>query len=259
MKKIILGLSIGLASVTSWSACTYNFDATQAQLDQLAPGLGLTTISGQKIELTISPTSTPKGVFGMSKAIAAKRIQLNDPGKQVEGDKSIPTQGIFAFEYKVKVPTFLLANNESILSWPGMVSGINGNDAFGIMVTYNNNFAGTYTPNGFGVGIYDKTFVLASKTLPTQNTADGYQKIGIYINQDTKKVGVIFNGVDQGYIGSFNTKVDNLSFLHDIQHTVIANNSTAIGQQLSLELITDRSKFQFTYPTGTKDICGTTL
>ncbi|WP_173910761.1 DUF4882 family protein [Acinetobacter sp. Marseille-Q1618] len=90
MKKIILGLSIGLASVTAWSACTYNFDATQAQLNILYGGAPNGTlypnVTGQKFGFNLL-AGLPVGASGayrvhaaaskayLDKAIAAQSTQ----------------------------------------------------------------------------------------------------------------------------------------------------------------------------------------
>ncbi|ENW07243.1 hypothetical protein [Acinetobacter beijerinckii] len=66
MKKIIISLAFGLASVNSWSICAYNLDATQADLQsQLSERFPSVTGS----EVSYSTTLTNKIYSAMSKSI----------------------------------------------------------------------------------------------------------------------------------------------------------------------------------------------
>ncbi|RYZ87680.1 MAG: DUF4882 domain-containing protein [Moraxellaceae bacterium] len=94
-------------------------------------------------------------------------------------------------------------------------------------------------------------------TLPV--TTGTYQRLGLYINQSTQQVGVIFNGTNYGYIGSFANKASALAFGVSILENAIASNSSTLGTTISYELITDGSQLSFSYPTGSKDVCGNTL
>ncbi|OTG67668.1 DUF4882 family protein [Acinetobacter silvestris] len=91
--------------------------------------------------------------------------------------------------------------------------------------------------------------------VPVTSTSDGYQQIGIYINQNTKQMGVIYNGVNKGYISTHPQKIANLSFEMNMSSYGVEATSPNIGKDLSVDLITDKSKFSFIYPVGTKDIC----
>lgn len=95
--------------------------------------------------------------------------------------------------------------------------------------------------------------------LPLTSTTDGYQKIGIYVNQDTKQVGVIYNGVNKGYVSTNPSKINSLAFTNGMAYYGTDSTSPNIGKVHSVELITDKNQFQFTYPTGTKDICGNVI
>ncbi|WP_433848258.1 DUF4882 family protein [Acinetobacter proteolyticus] len=90
-------------------------------------------------------------------------------------------------------------------------------------------------------------------------TSNGYQRLGVYVNQTTKQIGLIFNGMNSGYIRSFANKLDSFAFANMAGQYGIPTGSPTIGQNISIELITDHAGLQFTYPTGTKDICGNTI
>lgn len=44
-----------------------------------------------------------------------------------------------------------------------------------------------------------------------------------------------------------------------IEEGFYTSNSSSLGKEISYEIVSDHSKLQFTYPTGTTDICGTPL
>ncbi|EEH68133.1 DUF4882 family protein [Acinetobacter haemolyticus] len=108
-----------------------------------------------------------------------------------------------------------------------------------------------YSYDGSGI-TYDKFFEVSA-------TPTGYQRLGVYINQDTKQVGAIFNGINYGYVGTASTKPVNYFFEMNLGQYAIPAGNPVIGQEISQELVLDRSQLQFTYPAGTKDLCGTVL
>lgn len=86
-----------------------------------------------------------------------------------------------------------------------------------------------------------------------------YHRLGIYINQNTKQVGFIINGVDQGYQGTLPAPLKNIGF--DIRSSVSSDRDGTFSEKLaglefSSELITDRNALQFSYPQGATDKCG---
>jgi len=88
---------------------------------------------------------------------------------------------------------------------------------------------------------------------------DGKVKVGIYINQSSKQIGYIINGTNYGYLNIHIEKpINSIGYLATINQTEKIN-SLLIGKNIGLQLITDHSKMQLTYPTGAKDICGNTL
>ncbi len=74
------------------------------------------------------------------------------------------------------------------------------------------------------------------------------------LNISPNQVGLIFNHQNYGYIGTLPSKLDNLFFMIPVVYGNIA--ASDLNQEVSIELVTDKSKFKNTYPTGTKDICG---
>ncbi len=90
----------------------------------------------------------------------------------------------------------------------------------------------------------------------TDNTNE-YQRLGVYINQDTNQVGFISNGVDEGYQFKLPGALQKIAFSMNGNINILSTN--LFGQELSNELITDRTALQFNYPQGTTDICGNAI
>ncbi|NNP75565.1 DUF4882 domain-containing protein [Acinetobacter sp. Ac_3412] len=254
MKKIILGTLISAVSISStFAACTYNFDATQAQITTAFAGFQkFPAISGQKTSFTVAAT-----------AENSQQMFIAANGNAISGQNNgsnVPQSGIFAYEYKVKVPTILLTNNEQIFMYPNYADAYYSNGKGQIVALYANHLQGSTTPNKvmFAVGstVDGATGMIE---LPVTSTSDGYQNIGIYVNQDTKQVGVIFNGVNKGYVSTNPNKIISLAFTNGMAYYGIDSTSPNIGNVYSIELITDSTKLTQTYPTGTKDICGNTI
>jgi hypothetical protein len=253
MKKLTIALATGLMSMSGWSACTYDFNATQAQISTVFSGFQkFPNIVGQIASTTIAAT------------------QLNSPlmyvaanGNAITGQSNgsaVPQNGVFAYEYKFKLPATLLQNKEQMILYPNYADAYYGSKKGQIIVMYANHLEGSVNPNNV-------SFVIGSTLdgatglieVPVSGTSDGYQKIGIYVNQDTKQVGVIYNGVNKGYISTNPDKINSLSFTSGLTYYGIDSLSPNIGKVHSIELITDKNQFQFTYPSGTKDICGNTI
>ena len=101
-----------------------------------------------------------------------------------------------------------------------------------------------------------KSLVSLLSFKPQKNT-DGYQNIGIYINQNSQQIGLIANGVNHGYVYNYPSKLKNIYFSFIALHRDIS--AIDINKEFSIELITDAKKLKNNYPTGTTDICGTKI
>lgn len=253
MKKNSIALLSSMMSISGWSACTYNFDATQKQISSTSDFSGLEkfpSIVNQKTSFTIKENIDSLGF------IAANGDHLTNKGKGVE----VPKEGIFAYEYKIKVPTELLNDREAMTMYPNFADAYYDGGKDQIIVMYLNHLIGSTTPNkiGFGLGVFSQESPQAIE-LPVTNTSDGYQNIGIYINQNTNQIGFIYNGVNKGYLTNTPSKITNLAFQNSMGYGGFKPNSPHIGKTYSIELITDASKMKFSYPTGTTDICGSMI
>lgn len=271
MKKITLAIFTSFLGITNaYSAvCEYKFDATTEQvitvnqqsgnpqaLDSLIIGR-FPQQSGSKVSFKLTASNTTFMAFNSKQTNALKDLFLGNSTVAV-GDQIIPSTGIIAFEFNFKVPN-ILKEKGRLIFLPIMISGKSqDNKQTSIIINYMNNPDETNTTNFFGAffqhGSSSITPDHLTSPLHEQNTLDGHQRMGIYINQSTNQVGLIFNHQNYGYIGTLPSKLDNLFFMIPAGYGNIS--ASDLNQEVSIELVTDKSKFKNTYPTGIKDICG---
>jgi len=267
-----------LAQTTSLNSsapvCKYNFDATQEDFDlwnsehsDYLPMKIFPLITGQKFGFKVEPRLESE--YGDLDYVAISKANLNSTNDI--GDITIPHTGIIAFEMEHKIPVSALGNsslgNSTYYSSSIAFSGITNN---GYTVRSNYWFdMGSYDPD-FGENparlSYSVAYRLSDNSGPDNpyykgqnmtNNANGYQRLGIYINQNTKQVGFILNGVDQGYQSTLPAPLENIRFSASSGISIYSNQ--LFGQELSNELITDRHALQFSYPQGTTDMCGNAI
>lgn len=260
-------------SLNSAPVCQYNFDATQQDYDVWSnenPGYVplsiFPSITGQKFSLKVEPR--PESEYGYIDYVARSKASLNSSNDI--GDLTIPHTGIIAFEMEFKIPTITLVNsgfeNNAYMS-SIYFTGVT-NNGYSVRSSYGFEM-GTYDPD-FGENpprlSYSVAYRVSDNSGPdhsyyksqnmTNNTQE-YQRLGIYINQNTRQVGFIFNGVDQGYQSSLPAPLENISF--SVASSISVYSNQLFGQELFNELITDRNALQFNYPQGTTDMCGNAI
>ena len=264
--------SFSLRNFSQPQMCQYNFDATQQDYDvwnlqnpEYIPITSFPIIDDQKFGLIVS--SMPIDEEAYSDYLAVSKAQLGSINDNGQGDHILPATGIIAFEMELKIPTPPPTVDSSFMS-SFLITGTTNN---GYAISSGFGFqSGTYDPD-FGENPPDLTYSLRyqlsdgtgpttvdyyKNTKVTSNT-NNYQRLGIYINQLTKKVGFIFNGVDQGYQSTLPAALENIGF--NVSSSIWMHSSYLDGQELSSELITDRNALQFNYPQGTTDICGNAI
>jgi len=265
-----------LAQTTSLNSsapvCKYNFDVTQEDFDLWNneypdfPKKIFPLITGQKFSFTVEPR--PESEYGNLDYIAINKASLNSTNDI--GDFTLPHTGIIAFEMELKVPTIALGNssfgNSSYVSGIGFI-GVT-NNGYSVRSSYGFDM-GTYDPD-FGENpprlSYSVAYRLSDNNGPdnpyyksqnmTNNTKE-YQRLGIYINQNTRQVGFIINGVDQGYKSTLPAPLENIRF--SVLSGISIYSEQSFTQELSNELITDRNALKFNYPQGTTDMCGNSI
>lgn len=258
---------------SSAPVCQYNFDATQEDYDVWSnenPGYVplsiFPLITGQKFSLKVEPR--PESDYGYIDYVARSKASLNSSNDI--GDLTLPHTGIIAFEMEFKIPTITLVNsgfeNNAYMSsiyFTGVTNnGYSVRSSYGFeMGTYDPDFGENPTRLSYSVAyrVSDNSGPDHSyyKSQNMTNNTQEYQRLGIYINQNSRQVGFIFNGVDQGYQSSLPAPLENISF--SVASSISVYSNQLFGQELSNELITDRNALQFNYPQGTTDMCGNAI
>lgn len=270
MRKILLGILVGVISATSWGACSYNFDLTQLQIDTYN-----NTHSRKKELMTTINTSAQKGT-SVIKLIGNPTVdQVLASGATLNNtpDKTVVNNGIIAFESEIDTSQLqsILAGSTQEIQQMGFVMA--GSSASGMELGVNlsqslvNNSPSSANGNHLVIigGSYNYTNGQSTlkdidpRSFSIQVPSDGKVRFGIYINQQSKQIGFIVNGVNYGYMNVIaNNPITKIGFLAEVQGAP-STNSKFIGKSVSLKLITDRTQMTQAYPTGTKDICGNTI
>ncbi|EPG37856.1 DUF4882 family protein [Acinetobacter colistiniresistens] len=263
MKKlstVILGslLSIGSAS----GACRYDLDATAAQISAMPttiPNLKFPTVTGQRSAFQVTSnkldTYNVKMFFAAS-ANTAQQMAINN--QILVGDKNIAPSGQIAFEFLINNFSDTLVTSNTFIAIGYNIILTDTANALKLANIYviNDSVSGSYIKVNFSDmnGGNDTTniYPIAISSIPGL-------RIGMFINQNTKQIGLNINGINKGYITSFNGIPSKLSFLTSGYTMYVKNNDPNIGQTISGELVTDKNKMGLTYAPSTTDICGTTL
>ncbi|WP_151763825.1 DUF4882 family protein [Acinetobacter nosocomialis] len=287
MKKIILATIIGISGMNnSFAECTYSFDANQQDIKAFevansahaasyryaepVANLNIANQSGYDV-IQYYSNKNVDSLFTSKKYIQFKTQYPSDtPDNVVIVDKAIGSSDIFAQEFIFDVNNLKvnLGNNSQMYEYGFIITGSSESKVeltLNLMFAKGNNYSGvlngdaiaslgaTYKSDGNG----HLTYLSANRTNnPVEVPADGKVRVGIYVNQNTKQVGYIINGVNYGYLNlTMEKKLKYISFMGAINQDHFAN-SALTGKTVGLQLVTDKSKMQFTYPTGAKDICG---
>ncbi len=270
----------------SFAECTYSFDANQQDIKAFevansahaasyryaepVANLNIANQSGYDV-IQYYSNKNVDSLFTSKKYIQFKTQYPSDtPDNVVIVDKAIGSSDIFAQEFIFDVNNLKvnLGNNSQMYEYGFIITGSSESKVeltLNLMFAKGNNYSGvlngdaiaslgaTYKSDGNG----HLTYLSANRTNnPVEVPADGKVRVGIYVNQNTKQVGYIINGVNYGYLNlTMEKKLKYISFMGAINQDHFAN-SALTGKTVGLQLVTDKSKMQFTYPTGAKDICG---
>lgn len=254
-------------SPNSAPVCQYNFDATQEDFDiwntqdpDRPPMKIFPLINGQKFGFKVEPVTEDN--YGYLDYNAKSKTKMNSPS--YEGDFLLPNKGIVAFEMELKVP--ILSSSSSSYSTDISFNGITDNNYtirsnyhFDIGVhdfEFGENPPRLYHSVSSEMGDYEFFDNYFKDKKMTDNTNE-YQRLGIYINQDTNQVGFISNGVDEGYQFKLPGALQKIAFT--VEGIAYIESTNLFGYEFSNELITDRNALQFNYPQGTTDMCGNTI
>ncbi|WP_445534912.1 DUF4882 family protein [Acinetobacter sp. G18] len=277
MNKIILGLLITSGiSVNTYAACTYSFDATQAQVDAVNAAGGRQiklmfpiSIAEQKGTATITYVgSTPVDqVVTSSKLIGIASSQTPLVDKAVVGTNIVATEFVFdasnlknvvlGDSYETQQMAFQILGASNLKNEISIDLGyaLMNKDSTRADGSYVSLLGITRTRDSSGSIVVKD---IAQKTIPITLPSDGKVRVGLYFNQVSKQVGYIINGTNYGYLNLIaENALKNIGF-NGVGLQSPNPNSKFLGKTVSVQLITSKANMQFTYPTGTTDICGST-
>ncbi|MBJ9425738.1 DUF4882 family protein [Acinetobacter seifertii] len=290
MKKIILATIIGMSATSnSFAECTYNFDASLQDLKAFETAKAGNSTNYRYVEQVANINNANQSGYDVIRYYSNKNVDtflaskkyiqfktqypFDTPDNVVIVDKAIGSADIFVQEFIFDVNNLKvnLGNNSQMYEYGFIITGSSESKVeltLNLMFAKGNNYSGvldgdaiaslgaTYKSDGNGY----LTYLSANRTNnPVQVPADGKVRVGIYVNQNTKQVGYIINGMNYGYLNlTMENKLKYMSFMGAINQDHFAN-SALTGKMVGLQLVTDKSKMQFTYPTGAKDICGVAL
>lgn len=231
MKKIILATIIGISGMNnSFAECTYSFDANQQDIKAFevansahaasyryaepVANLNIANQSGYDV-IQYYSNKNVDSLFTSKKYIQFKTQYPSDtPDNVVIVDKAIGSSDIFAQEFIFDVNNLKvnLGNNSQMYEYGFIITGSSESKVeltLNLMFAKGNNYSGvlngdaiaslgaTYKSDGNG----HLTYLSANRTNnPVEVPADGKVRVGIYVNQNTKQVGYIINGVNYGYL-----------------------------------------------------------
>lgn len=252
MKKYVIatGLVSLFTAAQATAACPYALDATASDYTAIGatpfPSINQTSQDGS---YSVSTTSATRSA--LSHALATTGT----------ADATVPSSGIFAFEnYLVNFPTSA-PQNGGVLN-AGLV-GLLTSSTEGIQLSaYLISGSGLSPNTSLNVVVYNPaTAQIDSQSYPVSLPISGNFRVGFYVNQSSKQIGVIVDGVDKGYLSfTFQNTIQKIGFQpFSFSNSSIHSSDPVIGQTVKTRLVTDASQVLFSYPSGAKDICGNTI
>lgn len=268
-----LSLLLLLSSPTFASCvgdCPYFLDSNASGLGRVASD-SFDSVSGQSAKYNIAATgaklygaTSPSGRTAIGNAISTGNPQ---------GDVSLPSSGIVAFEFAVdQFPasgpsnsgtTLTLSSGVTTGNWDGV------NTPTGDFMEYG--LALKLTPSGASVLLLGITFNSGTQAIAIKSSSASLPlaanyRVGFYINMGTRRFGYTVNGVDQGYVKDLSNNymtvpsaVSALSLFAGGSTSGVQSTDTLLGQAIGGRLITAAADMTQPFPSGAKDICGNTI
>lgn len=276
MNKVFFSLLTGLMLSSQVSAeCSYTLDVTQAQIDannvaggresKLFPIINLVDQKGVGLveyQYYVAPDQ-----IATSKAAMNNMVNIDIPikDKKILGTNIIATEIVFDVS---DLQNINLGNSSELLQ---LTTGILSSSTIKNELDINLGYSLINNYDGFNDGGQLTILAASTKLNAGGNTvmkdvdrkvhninppANGKVVLGIYINQVSKQIGYIVNGINYGYLNiNFENPLKDIIFNLALQQ---GTNPTSkfLGKKPSIQLITDKAKLTQTYPSGTTDICG---
>lgn len=263
MLKILAPSLIACAcSISSaFAACSYPLDATIQDYDALAT-LPFTTNAAQKVTAQIQALPSSEIHYtALSHQVALDTLAPKGPF----GDMAVPSTGIFALEMAQSVPVPIPTAPGAIWSFPQVLLDLGTKNPQGIENYILVTFAfieGGDAPQPptqlivFVQGTGESTPTTAQK-IPLALPISNY-RFGLYLNQDSRKIGVSINGTDYGSFSHslYTQHISKVAVKLGLSEGKIQTTDPVVGKMISFSLITDANLMSHAYPKGTTDMCG---
>ena len=258
MKKLKLAVLLSLSVICTQGFALCRYDLEGFLSDPYNPvAQKFPTVSGQKVSYKILNTTSPI-------TYSANHSTLEMTNNTItEGGLTLPPSGIVGFELNTDViPTELTNARKNGKSY-GILLQDKDKNVHSILVIYGNSSSLTDQDN-----LKNMVLILIMSTDPNTKEVQGLysyvkpiegipqQNLGIYLNQNSNQIGLIVNKNNLGYVATLLSKPKDFTISLEAGFSGFEANSPYLNKTMSLELVTDKSKFKNTYPTGTKDICG---
>ena len=253
MLKIILPSVIFVCTSipSAFAACSYPLDTTISDYAPLpSPMKAFPVISGQSASAQVIASQVNFWV-AMSNSLT-NAVQNSDP----VGDVTVPTSGVFVVEANLSMPSVpsagVIALEPQVILDFGTVYP-NGNEK--TLILYPEVVANSSTPNFiFATSESSGNLLSIPLTAPYSNI-----RVGVYVNQNTKQIGVTVNGTNYGYLANYAAPIVKAAFNLQGVETGIQQGDTVVGTTIGGTLITDASLISNIYPSGATDICGSVI
>ena len=255
MKKLKLSvlLILSIISTQGFALCRYDLEGFLPEPANPA-AQKFPTASGQKVSYKI--LNAPNQI-----TYSATHSNFSSSNNIATGTLPIANMGIVGFEFNIDTISNELTGTNNIGKGMNLLMFDQNNQTMGVIaIMYGNNSA---------IQNYKKPlliWVMQKNPITNQNDityaylqpydASTTQNVGVYINQNANQIGFILNKQNLGYVATINSKIKSLTFQPQALFSGFEANSPYLNKTMSLELVTDKSKFTNTFPTGTKDACG---
>lgn len=255
MKKLNIALLLSMSVITTqaYSLCSYDFGGSNP------PNIG--DSQKQKFPI-ISGSKVAYKIISNDKQIDYEALQSTlstDPttGKLTNTLKLNSEITALEISYKL-LETELIGKNNLGISNSIIILDENNDVAGYILIAIGNNTS---------IQNYKKPIIIwiVDYTLPPSENKSVYtfageyksdtSNIGLYLNKKTSQLGLVIDNKNLGYVATLNSKISSIGLQAEGLISGFEANSKYLDKIISSKVITDKSKFTNTFPTGTKGIC----
>lgn len=271
MDKIAVNVLAGLLlSGMAQAECHYSFDAHPTQLamysllqegntTMLKP---LVTTSNQQISMSLP--DVPQKYLTASHDGMETLIQQFNQSTAAIGDINVLSSGKLALEFKIDQLTAPVQTPDNDYKIGVMLYGSSLKPAAHNALKIEMSLSNAAMDNQHEAAIHLNIMAMAtgqqeSFVYPVQLPLAVPYRLGLYIDQDHARLGIILNGQDKGYVTTkIPVHLDRLALAPFIWSDLDPTNPL-LGEVVAGSVITDARQMKLAYPAETRDLCGIAL